>query len=308
MTISEMRTALKRRWYLSVLVLVLAIAAAYGIDKKEASLPKGEASVQILVDAPSSSLVNVNVAATNLEAQAGVLAQAMTSTAVLASIARYAGVPPAALTAQGPYSGPAESLDIPTSSEARSAQLVSITQAFHFSFLAQPNVPIITVNVMGPNPQSAGKLADAVLPGTDAWLNTIAAKDKLKAPNRIVLRQLGDAEAGVVNSSSAKELAAVGAIAVIIFGLFGVVQIDRRRRGRLGQLDDAFESVSPVTSEAEPTPVYARMSGGESQPHEEQRQRPYADGRHSGLMTSRRIVGMQTPRNVSGSTDSPSGR
>ena len=305
MTISEIRTALRRRWYLTLVVLIVAIVAAYGIHGQAAGVPTGNATVQILVDSPSSSLVNVNVNSVGLEAQAGVIAQAMTSNAVLTSIAKSAGVPAAGLTAEGPYSGAAEVLDIPTPSEARGMQLVSIKPAFHLAFLAQQNVPIITVSVLGPTPTSAGKVADAVLPGVEAWLSTIAAQDKLGTQNQIVLRQLGDAEAGYVNSSAATALAAIAAVAMIIFGLVAVVQIDRRidrrRRGKLGELEDALETVS---HESNPAPPYARMGDVDTRLHDGQRRMKHAYGQDSRLLTGRRIVGLSTPHEGgSGSTD-----
>ncbi len=244
MTTSEIRGALRRRWYLSLTVLIAAVGVAYMIHSGASKNLTGTATVQILVDSPSSSLVNVDANSAGLAAQAGVLAQAMTSNAVLTSISHTARVPAAEVTAEGPYSGAADVLDVPTPSEARGMQLGAITPKFHLSFLAQQTLPIITVTATGPNPESAGRLADAILPGTQAWLGTIAAQDQLNTKHRIVLRQLGDAEAAYMNSSAAKELAAVGAIAIILIGFLAVVLFDRfgpRRTHRmLGELEHAF--------------------------------------------------------------------
>ena len=222
-------------------MLIAAVGVAYMIHSGASKNLTGTATVQILVDSPSSSLVNVNSA--GLAAQAGVLAQAMTSNAVLTSISHTARVPAAEVTAEGPYSGAADVLDVPTPSEARGMQLGAITPKFHLSFLAQQTLPIITVTATGPqlSPRAGWPTHT---PGTQAWLGTIAAQDQLNTKHRIVLRQLGDAEAAYMNSSAAKELAAVWAIAIILIGFLAVVLFDRfgpRRTHRmLGELEHAF--------------------------------------------------------------------
>jgi capsular polysaccharide biosynthesis protein len=261
MKTSEIRRALRRRWPATLAVVVLAIVMAVVIHSQLSTVPTGQATTQILVDTPSSSLVNVNVSATGLTAQASVLAQAMTSQAVLEQIAKSAGVPIGSVSAQGPFNGAGEVLDIPTPSEARALQVVSIKAAYHVAFVAQTNVPIITVTVTGPNPTAAGHIADAVLPGTDAWLSTISSSSTVPQEHRLVLRQLGDAQAGPVNSRTAEEIAVVGAIAILILGLVAVALVDRRLEDRrelrrrvseLGELEQAFERGRPADEASGP--------------------------------------------------------
>jgi hypothetical protein len=228
MRISEVLDALKRRWYASLIVVVVAAGAAILLKGSLTGVPTGSATVQILVDSPVSSLVNLKADPASLEARASVLAQAMSSNVVVASIAKTAGVPAAALTAQGPYSGTGQSLNVPTPSEARSAQIVSVNSPYRLSFVAQQQIPIVTVSVTGPTPAAAGKVADAVLPGTNAWLDSLSTPDLVKADRVVHLRQLGDAQIGPVTSSSAKMIAGVGAVAVLMLGFLAIALFDAR--------------------------------------------------------------------------------
>jgi hypothetical protein len=196
-------------------------------------------------------LVNVHANALGLEAQATELAQAMTSNAVLASIAHAANVPVTQLTAEGPYSGSAEILDVPTPSETRGAQIVALKPAYHLAFVAQTNVPIITATVTGPTPQAAGNMADSILRGTDTWLDTIATDAKLVANNRVVLRQLGAANAGLVNAKASLVLAVIGEIATFVLGLLAVVLIDRQlTRRRRPKRTESEPVITPANGSA----------------------------------------------------------
>jgi hypothetical protein len=264
MRISEVFAALKRRWYASVVVVIAAFATAYLVSGSVAGVPTGSATVQVLVDSPVSSLVNLQADPASLEARASVLAQAMASNAVVASIAKTAGIPAAEVTAQGPYSGAGQALNVPTPSEARGMQIASATAPYRLVFVAQQQIPIVTASVTGPTPAAAGKLADAVLPGTMAWLQTLATAAQVKTGSLVHLRQLGGAQTGPVTSSSAKMLAGAGAVAVLIFGLLAVALIDRsvlRRRG------DGFPDVNLPFGVEPILPSGPMRSGGSSAPH-----------------------------------------
>lgn len=261
MQISQTFRALKRRWYATILVAVAAVAVAVMLDKSGSAVPTGTATVQILVDSPVSALVNLQSDPTGLEARASVLAQAMTSSAVLAEIAKSARVPASDVTAQGPYSGTGEALDVATPSEARGMQLVSVKPQYRLTFVAQQDIPIVTVSVQGPNAEAAGDFANAVVPGTDAWLDSLATADQVKAGKLVHLRQLGDAQAGTVNSSSAKVVAAVGAVAILMLGFLLISLTDKDRRARRREERQRAEQALAESLEYDRThpggPVYA---------------------------------------------------
>jgi capsular polysaccharide biosynthesis protein len=260
--------ALRRRWYATAAIVIAAVIVGAGLAASAGSSPKGTATVQILVDSPVSALVNLQANQTALGSRASVLAQAMSSDAVVSAIAKSAGVPVDEVTAQGPYTGSGESLDVPTPSEARGMQIGSAKDRYRLTIQAQQDLPIVTVGVQGPTPGQAGALANQVLAGTEAWLATLTTSSQVKTGDVVRLRQLGDAQAGSVNSRTSEIIGAIGAVAVLMLGLLAIVLTDpKRRAGRAREraraeflLKAALER--DYGAELRPLPVGARAQNG----------------------------------------------
>lgn len=257
MELVEVTRALKARKFLAALVVVLAIGAGVAMKEKSHSVPTGSATSQVLIDSPQSALADLQQDTGPLAARAAVFAQLMTSGAVLQSIAHAAHVPANEVTAEGPYSGAGEALDVPTPSEARGAQLLASKLQYHMSFIAQQDLPVITVSVTGPTAETAGALANSVTPGVQSWLTTLENTNSLPAGKRVTIRQLGDAQAGTVNSSSGTTLAAVAFMAVLVLGWLALILLEGRRVRK--QADRADDEPSPLMPPIT-TPVPA--SGG----------------------------------------------
>jgi hypothetical protein len=232
MELAEVFRALRARRLLTGLVVLLAVGAALGVKAKSKSVPTGTATVQLLVDSPQSALADLQQDPAPLASRASVFAQLMTSGAVLNAIAHAAGVPADQVTAQGPYSGSGQTLDVPTPSEARGVQIVAAKPLYHLTFVAQTDLPIITASVEGPTPKSTGLLADNIFAGVQSWLAALQANGTIPANHRVTIRQLGDAQAGEVNSSSSTALAGVAAMAVLMLGLLFVVLLEKGFGGR----------------------------------------------------------------------------
>jgi hypothetical protein len=156
------------------------------------------------------------------------------------------------VTAEGPYSGAAQALNVPTPSEARSSQLVATKALYHFTFVPDANIPLVTVSVEGPTPAAAGNLANAVVPGVRTWLASLQAA--VPTYHRVTIRQLGDAQAGEINASSSTTLAGVAGFAVLLMGLLVIVLVENRRNRRAPLLSATIAGPSPSTvTFAEPT-------------------------------------------------------
>ncbi|MGI8713978.1 MAG: hypothetical protein ACR2NR_12540 [Solirubrobacteraceae bacterium] len=239
-----MLQAVRARHYLTAVVVAAAIAAAAVVKFSSSSVPTGTATVQILVDSPQSVVADLQQDPAALVVRAPVFAQLMTSNAVLGDIAHAAGIQAKQLTAEGPYSGGGQPLDVPTPSEARSAQILGTNALYHFTFVADATIPMVTVSVQGPSPAAAGKLASAVGPGVQAWLS--ALQTNVPAGHRVTIRTLGNAQAGTVNSSSATVLAGIATIAVLLLGLLGIWALERKT-------PDEPDFTEPDVTEPEPT-------------------------------------------------------
>jgi hypothetical protein len=256
-----MLQVLRARWYLTVAVVLVAVVAAAAVKVSSKSTPTGLATVQILVDSPQSALADLKQDPAPLVTRAPVFAQVMTSNAILTDIAHAAGVNPSALTAEGPYSGGAEPLDVPTPSPARSVQIIAGGAAYHFTFVADATIPMVTASVEGPNPAAAVRLANAVAPGVRTWLN--ALEGAVPASHRVTIRELGNAQAGSLSGSSTTTPAAIIAVAVLLLGMLLIVAVDRRARAKPDLASAAVESGGTgFDPDAAPVGVGPNSNGG----------------------------------------------
>jgi hypothetical protein len=223
-----MLRALRARWYLTVAVVIVAVVAAVAVKTKSNSVPTGAATVQIMVDSPQSALADLKQDPLPLTTRAAVFAQLMTSDAILRDIAQTAGVARKDLTAEGPYSGGGQPLDVPTPSPARSAQVLATSAPYHLTFVPDATIPLVTASVAGPSPAAAGKVANAIGPGVRTWLTSL--QGAVPAYHRVTIRVLGSAQAGSVNSGSGTTMAGIAGAAILLIGLLGIAALDRRQR------------------------------------------------------------------------------
>jgi hypothetical protein len=211
-------------------IVVLAIAAAVAVRLTVRSTPSGAATVQILVDSPDSALANLSQETVPLTTRASVLAQVMTSAGVLEQIASAAHVPVSEMTAQGPYSGPGQSLNVITPAEARSNQLVGEGAKYRLTFVAQTNEPVVTASVQGPTAAAAESVAAGIYPGVQAYVTQLQKESATPAAHQVTIRQLGPPQAGSVSSSARSTLMAVALFGVLLIGLLGLLGIEGLRR------------------------------------------------------------------------------
>jgi capsular polysaccharide biosynthesis protein len=237
--LNEILRALRARKVATAAVVALAIAAAAAVKLTSHNVPTGTATVQVLVDSPSSELANLTQNPTPLISRAAVFAQVMTSEAVVQDIAAAAHVPASQVTAQGPYSGAGESLDVVTPAEARSSQLVAEDAPYRLTFLAQQNEPVITASVQAPTPLAAATVANAVYSGVQNYVTSIQRQGHTPAQDKVTLRELGPAQAGSVNGSSRSTLMAAAFLGVLILGLLAILGFEgvRRRSRELDKLE-----------------------------------------------------------------------
>jgi capsular polysaccharide biosynthesis protein len=248
--LNEIIRILWARRLATAVVLVLALAAAGALKLSSHSVPTGAATIQILVDSPSSELANLSQDPAPLISRAAVFAQVMTSDAVLREIAKAANLPAQQLTAQGPYSGSGQVLNAITPAEARSSQLVAEKAPYRLTFLAQQDQPVITVSVQGPNALAAARVADAVYTGVQAYVTTAQQAGATPAQHRVTLRALGPAQAATVNNGSRATLMVAAFFGVLMLGLLGIVGVEsmrRRNRELVGIEDNLAAEFDTVT-------------------------------------------------------------
>lgn len=239
MELTEILRTLRRKWLATGLIAILAVGAAVAVRLTSHNVPTGAATVQLLVDSPSSELANLTQSPTPLISRAAVFAQVMTSQAVLQAVAQEAKVSARSITAQGPYSGPGESLDVITPAESRSNQLLAEKALYRLTFLAQQNEPVITTTVQAPTPAAAEKIANSVYPGVENYIKEIQRQGHTPDADRVTLRQLGEAQTGTVNSGSRGTLMIAAFLGILIVGLLSILGFEgvRRRDRELEHLE-----------------------------------------------------------------------
>jgi hypothetical protein len=229
----ELAETLKIIWsrkLASAIILLLAAGAAVGAGTLARSTPTGAATAQIQIDSPESALADLVQSTAPLTTRASLFAQVMASQAVLEDIARRAGAPVGQITAQGPYSGAGQALDVVTPAEARGSQLLGERALYRLTFLAQANEPVVTVSVQGPSVATAQRVAGAVFPGVTDYVTSLQRQAATKPVDRVTIRQLGPPQAGVVNSRSRLTLMALAALGVLMLGTLSLLAVEGLRR------------------------------------------------------------------------------
>ena len=254
MEFAEILRILRARWWATLAIVVLAIGAAVAVREGVSSTPTGAATVQILVDSPDSALANLSQETVPLTTRASVFAQVMTSAAVLEDIAASAGVPVSQITAQGPYSGPGQALNVVTPSEARSNQLLTQTVKYRLTFVAQTNEPVVTASVQGPDAASAARVAAGIFTGVQHYVSTLQTQSATPAQHKVTIRQLGPPQSGAVNSSARSKLMIAALLGVLLLGLLVLLGVEGMRR----RADEAAVLESERMPDFDQLPLYMR--------------------------------------------------
>jgi hypothetical protein len=236
-----------------VVALLAAIATSYKLPSmQKRSLAVGAATGQILVDSDPSTLVagagTDQIAALGSRAQ--VYAQYLSSRDAVGRIADQTGVPAPLITARGPFSqGTGVKNYQQQPAESRAKDLTDEGKRYRLVFEAQADVPIITVYSTGPTAGAALKLAQSSFAtlqqyvaelkkhggagskaGTTATTTgTTTAVGVPVGPDDVVVRQLGEPEAGVVGGSADKAMMLMAFIAVLGIQMLGVAMLTRYR-------------------------------------------------------------------------------
>ncbi|HSZ68858.1 MAG TPA: hypothetical protein VK756_00710 [Solirubrobacteraceae bacterium] len=233
MELMEVIKIIRSRRLATLAIVALAVLAAVGTRLATRSAPKGAATVQILVDSPSSALANLVQNTTPLTARAAVFAQVMASEAVIEEIGKAAAVPPHQITAEGPYSGSGQKLDVVTPSEARGTQLLAQTVPYKLTFVAQENEPVVTASVQAPTEAAAARLANGIYPGTLAYVESLEKSLNTPSAERVTIRELGPPQAGTVSTGAGMTVAAVAALGVLLLGGLILIGLEGVRRQAL---------------------------------------------------------------------------
>jgi capsular polysaccharide biosynthesis protein len=249
MDLAQILRTLGRRKFALTIVVILAIAAALATGYKVSfnppkleskAVPSGQATTQILVDSPQSAIADLKQDTAPLVTRATVFAQFMTSSTIRERISNATGIPASLITAEGPFSGPGEPQNTVTPSEARGGQVRAQTHPYRLTFVAQEQIPLVSVYASAPTAPQAAKLANGVYTAVRGYVDEIAAADATNPEHRVTVRQLGTAGASTVTTGGSKAIMILAFLAIIIFGCLLIIAIAALRRSG-EEIDDAVE-------------------------------------------------------------------
>jgi len=233
------------RWVLpGVLIASLAaLAVVYHVgllppSLKAKSLEYASATTQIAVDSPSSSLAIFNEDVNPLTTRANIYSRFMTSPDVLDMIGHEAGIPPAWITAKGPFNlHQPRAIQEPTG-ERRADQVVGEVGRYRLRFETEETVPIVTIFAQAPTLREAFALANGAARGLRDWLRDFQELHDVTGPGRVEIRPLGNARGGVVNGGLGLKIGVLTFLGAFILWcllvLFAARVAETFREGALG--------------------------------------------------------------------------
>jgi hypothetical protein len=262
MELAQILRTLGRRKLALTVVFLCATAAALGTGYKvginppkleSKAVPSGEATTQILIDSPQSAIADLKQDTAPLVTRATVFAQFMTSSTIRDLIAAKTGIPADEITAEGPFSGPGEDQNTVTPSEARGGQVRAQTHPYRLTFVAQDQIPLVSVYASAPTADEAAKLANGVFAAVKGYVDQIAATDATNPDHRVTVRQLGSAGSSTVIKGGSKAIMVLAFLAIMILGCLLIIAIAAiRRSGKPPMEPPVEEYVGAVRYSSDP--------------------------------------------------------
>jgi hypothetical protein len=226
----------RRRLVLALLVTSALIGGIAAKLNTSGNLVVAAATTHVLIDDPDVSIVDrlaVWGDVSTLQRRAVLYGRLMTTSPVLADIAKRAGLPPDQISgiARITQGEPHSLLQI--GSEERANQIRVSRAPYRLDIQASPVEPVLTIYSAAPSVDGASRLANSSILGLQDYLRTVARQQGFPEQELPQLRQLGNARGGVTNSSAKLMIGGltfITAFALTFVGLFVLVRRPWRRR------------------------------------------------------------------------------
>lgn len=253
----------------AVLAIVAGLVVMYRIPSFDSrKYDVGVASAHILVDTPSSQVVEVAPPGSEmLGEQAALVASLMVDGTIKSAIAQQAGLRPnqivgvTSAVTQPSASGPA-----PVSAPSGPGAFVVTTNVLTDS--AGNDLPIIELSVQAPTPADATRLLDASIAGLRDYLDSQAAVEKVPDAHRLQITSLGLTPASSAARGPSNAIALGVVIAVLVLGCVSILVVLALIRG--WRAAAAYEQVAEDQELSDPDlgPGAAEPFLDDTPPHE----------------------------------------
>jgi hypothetical protein len=210
------RLALAIGALVAVFAAVLSVYRLDGTSLKPRSLQYSSASTRVFVDTSSSVLGNLSQSFEPLQSRATVYANFMASPTVLNLIGQRVGLSGSQIYAAGPVDPQVPRIVQEPTAVQRNVEITGETTPYRLNFNSDPNLPTIGIYAQAPTTKVAIALADASVTSLEQYVGSLEDADHIPQQSRIVIRQLGEANGGVVDGGISKALALMVFVAVFV--------------------------------------------------------------------------------------------
>lgn len=214
--LARRRVALAIGVFVAVVAAVLSVYRLDGLGFKPRALQYSSASTRVFVDTSSSVLGNLSQSFEPLQSRATVYANFMASPTVLSLIGQHVGLSGSQIYAAGPIDPQVPRIVQEPTAVQRNVEITGETNPYRLNFNSDPNLPTIGIFAQAPNTKLAIGLANASVASLEQYVGSLEDADHIPQQSRIVIRQLGEANGGVVDGGISKALAVMVFIAVFI--------------------------------------------------------------------------------------------
>ena len=224
MTIVTTLRELCRLRLLVAVVLVIAVLAGVAVAYKLPALkPRqhevGVATTQILLDTPSSQVVDIAPKGSDTTGvRANLLASLMVDGNVRAAIAQAAGLQPDQIGGTSDAASTSGSASGSTGAAAPAGPTPYLLTTHILTDSLNEPLPIIEVDVQAPTAAGAANLAAATVTGLSNYLSSTAATEKIPDANRLQINGLGVPQATTEAQGPSKAIALPVGILVFVLG------------------------------------------------------------------------------------------
>jgi hypothetical protein len=218
------------------------------VEKRD--LTVAAATVRIAVDLPKT-LANDPLATEpefqNVQRRAILIANLMTGDRALEQIGRRAGIPADAIAANARVMIDVQPVMLEPDSERRAAQLADAQRPYQLEVRPDPFRPKLSVYAQAPSVPEAERLANAALPGVQAYLDELVREQGADPKKQVRLEQLGTARGAVLNGGTAIMIASLTfllAFAGLCLVAFAIAKL--RRGSKAGEATARSEPGEPA--------------------------------------------------------------
>ena len=206
-------------------VLVAAFAAWYSLYHVDSLLPPkfearalqySAASATVFVDWPISLAGDSFQQVDPLVGRTMIYANLMASPGMVDLIGEYAHIPGDQIWAAGPVDPNVQQAQAEPTAQKRNVQIAGEALPYKLNFYVDPLLPLIDFYTQAPSSAQAITLANAAVRALDTFVKRLQVGHHILPSGRIVIRQVGEPAAVVVDGGIKKKLGAAVFVAAFV--------------------------------------------------------------------------------------------